>query len=115
MSKKVKKLIFPGTAFLVSLYLSIFFTIGMFIGYLSTTIFDKKLLKTGKVNSLILTLGRWKIHLHHWLLGSIAVFLTYFFSSLSIFWIGIFGGLIFHDLYTDKNWYKVIYRKKPTI
>ncbi|GAG12419.1 unnamed protein product, partial [marine sediment metagenome] len=52
---------------------------------------------------------------HHWLLASLAILITYFFSSLSIFWIGIFGGLAFHDLYTDKRWYKVIYKTKPQL
>lgn len=112
MSKKFKKFIFPGTTLIVSVYISVLFATGIIIGYLSTIFFDKKFLKTGRINSLVLNLGKWKIHLHHWLLASFAILITYFFSSLSIFWIGIFGGLALHDIYTDKKWYKVIYKKK---
>jgi len=100
---------------MVSIYISALFAIGAIIGYLSTIFFDKKFLKTGRINSLVFNWGKWKIHLHHWLLASFAILITYFFSSLSVFWIGIFGGLAFHDICTDKKWYKVVYRKKPTV
>jgi len=113
MAKKFKKFIFPGTTLIVSIYISALFAAGVAIGYISTIFFDKKFLKTGRVNSLVFDLGKWKIHFHHWLLASFAILITYFFSSLSIFWIGIFGGLAFHDFYTDKKWYRVVYRKDP--
>jgi len=113
MSKKLKKFIFPGTTLIVSIYVSFLFAIGAIIGYLGIIFFDKKFLKTGRISSLVFNLGKWKIHLHHWLLASFVILITYFFSPMSIFWIGIFGGLAFHDIYTDKKWYKVVYRKEP--
>jgi len=30
---------------------------------------------------------------------------------LFLFWLGTSGAIVFHDIYTDKKWYKVIYRK----
>ena len=98
---------------MISLYLSVAFGIGIIAGYLGTVLFHRKFIKTGKIRLLILNCGNWKIHLHHWILGGLGVFITYFFSSLSIFWLGFFGGLVFHDIYSDKSWYKVVYRKQP--
>ncbi len=112
MSKKIRKIIFPGTTLIISFYLSILFTIGIIAGYLGTTLFHRRIRKKrGKVKGISLPFRKWEIHLHHWILGSLGIIITYFFSSLSIFWLGVFGGLVFHDIYTDKKWYRVIYRK----
>jgi len=112
MSKKVRKFIFPGMALIASFYASILFAIGGIIGYLATTLFHKRIKKKkGEVRGINLSFWKWNIHFHHWIMGGLAILFTYLFSSLSIFWIGIFGGLIFHDIHTDKIWYKVISRK----
>jgi len=114
MSKKFKKFAFPGIILIASFYLSIAFTIGAVIGYLGTVFFfRRKIKKTGRVKWIELPLGKRKIHLHHWILGGLGMFSIFFFSSFSVFWIGLFGGLAFHDLYTDKKWYQVVY-KNPT-
>jgi len=115
MPKKMKKFIFPGTTLIASLYFSVLFGIGIIVGYLGTDIFYKKFVKTGKINHLIFNFGRWEVHFHHWLMGTIGFFVAYFFSSLSIFWIGFFGGLIFHDIYFDRKWYRVIYKKRNIV
>lgn len=115
MSKKVKKIILPGTALIVSSYVSILFAIGIIIGYLGTNLFQNKFVKTGKLKLIILTLGKWKIHFHHWIIGSLIILIAYimnFLSSLPIFCLGIVGGLIFHDFYTDKTWYKIVYKSR---
>ena len=114
MTKKIKKFIFPGTTLAFSSYISIPFTAGIVIGYFGTNLFCKKFVKTGKVKIVIFDLGNWKIHLHHWIMGGLAILVIYFIgflSSLPIFFIGTLGGLIFHDFYTDKKWYKIIYKK----
>ena len=72
-------------------------------------------MSTGKVKSLVFNLGEWEVHIHHWLYGVLIVFAIVWFASLSLLpnlYLGLLGGLIFHDLYTDKKWYKVIYAKK---
>ncbi len=110
--KKIKKFIFPGAALIISSYVSVLFTIGGVAGYLGTTLLHRKIReKRGEVKGINLPFRKWKIHLHHWILGGLGVIITYFFLPLSIFWIGIFGGLVFHDIYTDKKWYRVVYRK----
>lgn len=115
MSKNAKKLIFPGTTLAASFYISFLFTLGIIIGYFGTDLFCRKFIKTGRIKKSIFGLGKWEFHLHHWISGSLVVFaayLTNLFSFLPILLVGTLGGLIFHDLYTDKKWYKVIYRKE---
>ncbi len=112
MAKKLKKIIFPGTTLLTSLYLSTIFTVGLTVGYLGTNLFYKKFIKTGKVKLIILPFGKWKFHLHHWISGSIIILVIYTTGLVqSPLYLGTLGGIIFHDFYTDKDWYKVIYKK----
>ena len=111
MAKKIKKFAFPGIVLIASFYLSIVFTIGAVIGYLGTAFFfRRKIKKTGIVKGIDLPFGKRRIHLHHWILGGLGMFFIFFFSSLSFFWLGLFGGLAFHDLYTDKKWYRIVYK-----
>ena len=112
MSKKFKKIIFPGTTLLASLYFSTPFAIGLTAGYLGTNVFYKKFIQTGRIKSVVFPFGKWNFHLHHWLSGSMAIFIVYATDlTHSPLYLGALGGIIFHDFYTDKKWYKVIYRK----
>ena len=120
--KKYKKYIIPGTALIISFYASIVFAIGIVFGYLSTEIFCKKLVKTGKIDVLIFDIKGWELHLHHWVLGMMVIMGAHFFNIveyLPITFFGFLGGLIFHDIYTDKKWKKndkawhqIIYKKE---
>jgi hypothetical protein len=115
MVKKIKKAIFPGLTLIVSFYyVSIIFVVGIILGYLGTDFFKKKFLDTGKIKLIILRLGDYRIHVHHWILGGMAIsFVAYvnLVYSLPIVVLGGLGGLIVHDFYTDKEWYRVIYKK----
>ncbi len=123
--KKYKKYIIPGTALIASFYASIVFAIGVIAGYIAIEIYCKKLLETGKVRMLIFNLKGWEIHLHHWILGVLIILGAYLLNilySLPIMFLGVIGGLIFHDIHTDKKWrkttnkawYHIIYKnKKP--
>lgn len=117
MKEKTKKYIVPGTTLLFSFFLSSLFAFGGIIGYIATNVFCKKYIHTGKVKSLVFDFGEWEVHIHHWLYGVIAILAIVWIESLSLIpnlYIGVLGGLIFHDLYTDKKWYKVVYNKKPS-
>lgn len=122
--KKYKKFVFPGVALIASLYGSLIFAVGAIVGYISTEIFCKKYLKTGKVKMLIFNSENWEVHLHHWLMGGAVILSAYFFGfigSIPVIFLGVLGGLVFHDIYTDKKygvlhennkkWYHIVYRK----
>ena len=112
LKKRIKKFFLPGTALIASLYISALFTIGIVIGYFGIFLFNRNFIKTGRVNPLIIDMGKWEVHFHHWILGSLAFSaIIALQSSLFLFWLGTSGAIVFHDIYTDKKWYKVIYRK----
>lgn len=112
MKKKVKKYLFPGLTLSASLYVSSLLAIGVIIGYAATEIFYRRYVKTGRVNLLILKFGKWRMHVHHWISGTLAIAALAIISSLSFFSLGLLGGIIFHDLYRDKTWHRVIYKKE---
>ncbi len=87
---------------------------GLIIGYLGTIYVHKKALKKGKLKFIFLNIGKWKIHLHHWIIGILVFILIWIAGWLNVFpkfCLGAIWGLVFHDLYFDKEWYKVILRK----
>ncbi|MEA3344135.1 MAG: hypothetical protein U9Q16_00395 [Patescibacteria group bacterium] len=115
MSKKIKKAILPGITLAVSFYYaSIIFVVGIILGYLGTDFFKKRFLDTGKIKLIILRLGDYRVHVHHWILGGVAVSLISYIGlaySLPVVVLGGLGGLIVHDFHTDKEWYRVIYKQ----
>lgn len=112
--KKYKKYIIPGTTLILSLYGSVVFAIGLIAGYFCANIFLKKLVNTGKIKRVVLDYGNYNIYFHHWIIGLFILlvgFISQIIYTAPLFWIGCVGGLIFHDIYTDKNWHKIIHKK----
>lgn len=98
---------------IVALFFPISFLIGTICSVLATDLYLKKFIDTGRVNLMIFNIGKWEIHLHHWVMGVLVflgIYLVGVFPDLSYFWIGVGLGVIIHDLYTDDIWYKVVYR-----
>jgi len=107
-----KKIILPGITFLTSFYFSTILSVGFIIGYLGTVIFWKKLIETKRVKSVTPRIGKWTIHLHHWIQGVIALLIILLLNfSVSGFYVGAILGIILQDLCYDRRWYKVVYRK----
>lgn len=109
-----RSIIFVGILF-ISLLFPISFLIGTIAGVMVTTYIFNKLVCTGKLNLLIFNIGKWEVHVHHWVSGMLLFATIYFlgiFPDLSYFWIGGLVGMIIHDLYTDEIWYKVVYRNE---
>jgi hypothetical protein len=87
--------------------------IGIVLGYfLGKFLAGERAGEQGKIKSLIISFKNWKIHLHHWFLGSILL-LSSLFNLLSLpqFVLGILGGAIVQGLnYSD--WYRILIREK---
>ncbi len=110
---KTKKIILPGIIFISSFY-SVLFTLGLIFGYCAVIYFFKKMWNKKIAKPIFLNFGKWQIHLHHWLLGLLALCVigdVRLFHILPKFFLGFIGGIICHDLYFDKEWYKVVLRK----
>ncbi len=91
-----------GYAFVVSWVLGI--AAGRFGG-------GKSVGERGRIRSVIIPLGKWKLHFHHWLvsLGLIGFSSAYGYHLMSAhITYGILGGLAFHGIYSYSDWYKVV-------
>ena len=96
-------------------FFSLFFSIGLVIGYITGNYFSKKILEgKTRLKPLIFHIKSWKIHLHHWFLSVMTVLsvvvLGYFTHFPEIIY-GVLGGLIFQDIYWDRKWYKILSKR----
>ena len=66
--RKVKMLL-PAVVLATSLYYSMLFTVGIVAGYVLCKVFCHLFVHKSKIDSVFLDLGKWKLHLHHWILG----------------------------------------------
>lgn len=65
-----------------------------------------------KLRSYFIPLGKYKIHLHHWLLSSGAIMVFAVFKGAYVLpsdlFYGFFGAIVFHGIYCYSDWYKVL-------
>lgn len=116
MKKKVKKFIFPGLGLIASAWFSIVFAFWGIIGFFATEAFVKKYIDTGKVKPVRIDFKDWQIQLHHWIWPGLILATVYFSGIVNVWPLSILGfasGVMFQDLYRDKKWHKVIYKKPP--
>ena len=111
---KTKIIFLPAVVLAASINYSLRFTVGIIIGYLASKIFCMIFLKNGKIESIFLDYGKWRVHLHHWIMGLVilAVVWAVDFFYLPTFFAGVMGGIIIQDIYDYNNWYKVIVKNE---
>ena len=101
----------------VSFYNSILLALGGILGYFITNYFCKKFIgQEQKLKPIFLNFGKWRIHFHHWILGSslfLLIFLKEWLIVIPNFGLGVLGGFIFQDFHCDKDWYKIFLKKGP--
>ena len=72
--------------------------------------------ESSKIKSYFIPLGKYRIHLHHWLLSSCAIILFAVFKGANILppnlFYGFFGALVFHGIYCYSDWHRVLIRKQ---
>ncbi|MCL0094538.1 hypothetical protein M1N58_01385, partial [Dehalococcoidales bacterium] len=65
----------------------------------------------GRLKSLFIPWGKYKIHLHHWFISSWIMGVTLvkdiYLLSPPLFY-GFLGGLVFHGIYCYRDWYKIL-------
>ncbi len=110
---KVKKYL-PLVAIAASWYYSLFLCGGLIIGYLGSKIYSMHTLEKGKVDSIYVECGKWKIHLHHWIMGGVVLALMYFVYQFPLtgFIAGMLLGVMAHDIYDFNDWHKVLIRNE---
>lgn len=112
--RKKIKIILPAAVLIPSLYYSISFAWGIAIGYIVCRIFCKLFVQNGKIDSIFIDWGNWKLHLHHWIMGAAILIIVWFVDSfyLPTFFAGFICGIIFQDIYDYNDWHKVIVKNK---
>ena len=98
---KIHKHVWPGLAAGVSLCFSaVTLATGIVVGYLATRLFMKKYVDTGKVGSVFVPLGSWRLHLHHWIMGVlvlVAIPIIGSYHECPKILLGVVGGVIAED------------------
>ncbi|MEI7424911.1 MAG: hypothetical protein WCK10_02215 [Candidatus Staskawiczbacteria bacterium] len=114
-SKVIKYL--PAFVLVVSSYYWFLISIGLAIGYIGSKIFTKYLLENGKIDCIYIDCGNYKIHLHHWILGTMLLLLVWFidFFYLPRLFVGVILGVIAHDIYDFNDWHKILVKKEVEI
>jgi hypothetical protein len=106
-------IVLPAIAIVTSFYYSFSFTFGVVIGYVLCKLFCILFLHNGKVDKVFLDFGKWKIHLHHWMMGIIllAVVWVIDYYYLPTLFAGFVCGIIIQDIYDYNDWHQIIVKK----
>lgn len=113
-NSKVKKYL-PAVVLVASFYYSFPLTIGLTLGYIGSKLFSKYLLENGKVEKIYIDCGeKWKIHLHHWILGALFLLMLWFIGCFYFpsFFVGAVCGIIAHDIYDFNDWHKILVKNE---
>ena len=69
----------------------------------------------GKIKSILIPLGRHKLHVHHWLISAgvigFSVTTNAYFWTPAIFY-GALGGLVFQGIYCYSDWNRILIARK---
>ncbi len=88
---------------------------GIILGYILSKIFcGKNTGQVGIIKSIVFNIGKWRFHLHHWLIGFsilISVLLLKFSLPLAPFSFGFLGGLVFQGIFDYSDWHKILIKK----
>lgn len=114
-NSKIRNLM-PAVVLAASIYYSSLLLLGVVAGYLASKLFSKYLVEHGKVDMIYVDFGKWKLHLHHWIMGAIFLLLVWFVDKIYLptFFVGAVMGIIVHDIYDYNDWHKVLVKKEET-
>lgn len=109
VNKSKVKIFLPAIVLATSLRYSILFTIGIVVGYVLCRLFCSIFVKNGRIDSVFLDYGKWKFHLHHWIMGIIILAIVWVidYFYLPTFFAGAIVGIIIQDIYDYNDWHKV--------
>jgi len=112
-NSKVRRYL-PAFVLVASFYYSALLALGLVIGYIGTKIFSKYLIENGKIDCIYIDCGKYKIHLHHWILGTMLLLLVWFidYFYLPRFFVGVVAGVIAHDIYDFNDWHKILVKNE---
>lgn len=112
-TSKLRKYL-PAFVLVASFYYSFLLALGLAVGYFVSKIWFKIFIENGRVDCVFIDCGKWKIHLHHWILGTLLLLLVWFldYFYLPRFFAGVVCGIIAHDIYDFNDWHKILVRNE---
>ncbi len=92
--------------------------LGIVLGYfLGKFLSGKKTGQSGIIKSIVLNIGNYKLHIHHWLLSLgilILNLLTSLFFPFPKFSLSLLGGLMIQGIVCYPDWHKIFIRESYT-
>lgn len=112
-NSKVRKYL-PAFVLMASFYYSFLLALGLAIGYIGSKIFSKLFIENCKVDCIYIDCGKYKIHLHHWIMGAVFLLFVWFidYFYLPRFFVGFVCGIIAHDIYDYNDWHRVLIKNE---
>jgi hypothetical protein len=110
---KVRKYL-PAVVLVASFYYSFLLALGLALGYIGSRLFSKYFIEKGKVDCIFIDCGKWKLHLHHWILGALLLLIVWFidYFYLPRFFVGVVCGIIAQDIYDFNDWHKILVKNE---
>jgi len=104
----------PAIVVTASFYYSILLALGLGLGYFGSKIYAKYFVENGRVDCIYIDCGKWKIHMHHWILGALFLAMVWFIDHFYLprFFMGVILGIIAHDIYDYNDWHKVLVKNE---
>ena len=70
----------------------------------------------GRIRSIVIPIGKFRLHLHHWLLGVLVMCIgliksIFVYIPPEVFY-GMLGGFVWQGVYCYSDWYRVIYKSR---
>jgi hypothetical protein len=112
-SSKVRRYL-PAFVLLASFYYSFLLALGLAVGFIGTRVFFKLFVYNGKVDLNYINCGKWKIHVHHWLLGLLVLLIAWVVDHFYLprFFVGVVLGIVIQDIYDFNDWHKVLVKNE---
>jgi len=92
------------------------FFVGWLLGLLLTKYMAGKTSgKPGRIKSIIIPFGKYKVHFHHWLISSGIIILSLitniqFLTSAICY--GVLGGSVFQGIYYYSDWHRILIARR---
>ena len=115
-SKKIRRIIAILALSASLIFGYIYFLVSSISAYMITKYLSaKETTQPSKIPSIVLPLGKYRLHLHHWLISSAAMAIvliqgSWFFPSDLLY--GALGGVAFHGVYCYDDWHKILSLKQ---
>ena len=70
----------------------------------------------GRIRSIVIPVGKFRLHLHHWLLGALMMCVgvaksIFIYIPEEVFY-GMLSGFVWQGVYCYGDWYRIIYKSR---